>query len=339
MDHTASGARNVRFSGTRHVYDRREVDEYLAVLADSLEEDERDLAAAQRRLESLERALEVAHSKLASVQLPQTPQPGGAQLADLERRAADLRIDALAEAARIRRHAEEDAADAAATSGGERAISPASGSSTYDALVEEGMPSEAGKWRKDLELRIAAETVSSAAQENARRMLQTAEQRVALRLEQVDGDRAAALFDLEKELASSRAIARRDSERLVSDAGVESDRILEEARREASRVTDAARRRVQSLERRVRQIRSSLRDLEMRFQTLTTNTLAEFSMLGDLIDLDDRGVDDLVVDESNGSPPLVGIDEPVTTGRGFYERRMAGLRSRIEAQEESPPET
>ena len=84
------------------------------------------------------------------------------------------------------------------------------------------------------------------------------------------------------------------------------------------------------MERRVRQIRSSLRDLETRFQTLTASTLAEFSMLGDLIDLDAHSIDEMPARIRSATAEH---DEGVPS-QGFYERRLAGLRSRLQANED-----
>ncbi len=314
MDVSAHDVRNARFSGTRHVYDRREVDEFLERLGASLERYEQELTISRRRLDSLEHALEVA-----SAPDVRALEPAPGRIEELEQEAEDLRVDALAEAARIRRRAEDEA---------HRITDEArrlAGTAERAAPVSEG--DEQRLWREHLTAEIAADTFVATAREEARRMLQIADQQVVEGIAAADRDRAAALDEVQREVTSIKDAASRDASRVAGEAGVEGDRIVEEARRAAAQMTDAAEREVRSLERRVRQIRSSLRDLERRFSTLTANTLAEFSLLGDLIDLDAR---DQVPDAVAPDPAERGEIED-TAGQGFYERRLAGLRSRLEA--------
>ncbi len=314
MDVSAHDVRNARFSGTRHVYDRREVDEFLERLGASLEQYEQELTISRRKLDSLEHALEVA--KAQDVREPES-EPGAIE--ELERKVEDLRVDALAEAARIRREAEEEArriADEARRLAG----SPDAATPALD-------DDEPRRWRERLAAEMAADTFVATAREEARRILQITDQQVVEGTAAADRDRAAALDEVQREVTSIRDAAGREANRVVGEARVDGDRIVEEARRAATQMTDAAERDVRSLERRVRQIRSSLRDLERRFSTLTANTLAEFSMLGDLIDLDVREP----LPDVLASDAVEPGETDQTTGQGFYERRLAGLRSRLEA--------
>lgn len=66
MDVTSEEIRSSRFQGTRHVYDRREVDAFLHRAAATLEMYERKLAVTQSHLESLEKALDLANGRVRS---------------------------------------------------------------------------------------------------------------------------------------------------------------------------------------------------------------------------------------------------------------------------------
>ncbi len=78
MDVTSDEIRSSRFQGTRHVYDRREVDAFLHRTAATLEVYERKLAVTQAHVESLEKALDLAHGRARSVRSRET------RIADLE---------------------------------------------------------------------------------------------------------------------------------------------------------------------------------------------------------------------------------------------------------------
>ena len=67
MDVSSEEIRSSRFQGTRHVYDRREIDAFLHRTAATLEVYERKLAVTQAHVESLEKALDLAHSRARSV--------------------------------------------------------------------------------------------------------------------------------------------------------------------------------------------------------------------------------------------------------------------------------
>ncbi|MCP3975348.1 MAG: hypothetical protein GY720_12760 [bacterium] len=67
MDVTSEEIRSSRFQGTRHVYDRREVDAFLHRAAATLEVYERKLAVTESHVQSLEKALDLANSRVRSV--------------------------------------------------------------------------------------------------------------------------------------------------------------------------------------------------------------------------------------------------------------------------------
>ena len=353
-----------------------------------LERYEREMTVSRCRLYSLEHALEVAHSRLESVRQRHTAEldvpavsPPDAVLQDFEKRAEDLKIDALVEAASIRRRAEEEAAEIAARAEELAAVVVAAPEAAnhegeagdnlaieYVAEIEKpeqlGLhPSAASEeWAELFAEKEAAEAFIAEAKEEARPTLQTAEQQAVEMAGQFEQDREASMeafvaeIDVEREAArhdaagivddaraeserlaeeAERAVikmaesSRRDSDNIVKDAKAERETILEDARRGAANLTETGEREVRSMERRVRQIRSSLRDPEARFKNITSSTMAEFSMLGDLIDIDAHALE-----ASGGSEdPSGGDDAP--RGRGFYERRLAGLRSRLEASEAS----
>lgn len=272
MDLRPKDVREATFSGTRYVYDRREVEDYLEQLAATVEAYEEERVASRRRVAKLEIALDVAKEASA--------QPGEAA------EKTDVEIGA--------------------------------------------------QWRQGMEQELAAVDVLAIANEEARLAVALAEEHVAVDLTAAEDERLVAIKILDSDLRAMRADAMRDAEGTVADARIEGDRAIEVARREAAQMKDLAQREVRSMERRVRQIRSSLRDLEVRFKNLTANTQAEFAMLGDLIDLDSRTVEEVTGANRRAS----GFDED-HTAPGFYERRLAGLRSRIEASrvdQEDPDE-
>lgn len=67
MDVTSEEIRSSRFQGTRHVYDRREVDAFLHRAASTLEIYERKLTVTESHVENLEKALELAQSRARSM--------------------------------------------------------------------------------------------------------------------------------------------------------------------------------------------------------------------------------------------------------------------------------
>lgn len=384
MDLTAHDVRSAHFSGTRHVYDRREVDGYLIRLADALERYENELGASRRRLRSLEQALESAQHRIETAQheVQRAPQAAPSvadtsdELRDLQRRAFDLKTDALAEAASIRRRAEEDAAEmanrireeAVATEGAgpDEADLPSLDETTHwiQLLVQREQAAsfvdaarEDSKRIREIAEEVAVEGVADAARDKeavaaalavqieARRV--AAENEVAKLVEhaRIEGseivagaqeaaaEQARRLLDETERLASqTRDSAQREAEAALGDAKTKSETLVAQARRDAAQATERAQREVRAMERRVRQIRSSLRDAESRFKSLTASTTAEFSMLGDVIDLDvEGGAEALEPIGETVVPPAPAPADEADSSPGFYERRLAGLRSRIEA--------
>ena len=382
MDVSAQDVRTARFSGTRHVYDRREVDGYLVRLAEMLERYEREMTVSRRRLDSLEHLREAARSRLESVRQRHTAErdvpaasPPDAVLQDLEKRAEDLKIDALAEAASIRRRAEELAAVVVAASEAANHEGEPGDNLAIEYVAEIEKPEQLGlhpsaaaeEWAELLAEKEAAEAFIAEAKEEARRTLQTAEQQAVEMAGQFEQDREASMeafvaeIDVEREAArhdaagivddaraeserlaeeAERAVikmaelSRRDSDNIVKDAKAERETILEDARRGAANLTETGEREVRSMERRVRQIRSSLRDPEARFKNITSSTMAEFSMLGDLIDIDAHALE-----ASGGSEdPSGGDDAP----RGRVSTSIAwpvcGAASRPRKRQMSPKE-
>lgn len=385
MDVTAQDVRSAHFSGTRHVYDRREVDSFLIRLADALERYENELGASRRRLRSLEQALESALHRIEASQhtADGDPRPPAQslgdtsdELSDLERRAFDLKTDALAEAASIRRRAEEEATEA---SGHHRDAAAATDAPPVD---EPKQPSfdETNHWIQLLAEREEAASLVDASREESRRILEIADQiavegvadaardqeavasalavqiearrvaaegeaaelverarleasEIVLKAHEDATEQAKRVLDEAERLASrTKEDGQRDADEALGDARAQSEALLEQARRDGAQATERAQREVRAMERRVRQIRSSLRDAESRFKSLTTNTMAEFSVLGDVIDLDLEAAETAIEPTAaTAAPPESAPRGEDDSSPGFYERRLAGLRSRIEA--------
>lgn len=68
VDVTSNEIRSSRFQGTRHVYDRREIDAFLHRTAATLEMYERKLTVTEAQVESLEKALDLAQSRARSIE-------------------------------------------------------------------------------------------------------------------------------------------------------------------------------------------------------------------------------------------------------------------------------
>ncbi len=364
------------------MYDRREVDGYLIRLADVLERYENELGASRRRLRSLEQALESTQHRIETAQRESARStPGTSELHDLEQRAFDLKTDALAEAASIRRRAEEEAAEVASRS--------REGTVTMEALEADGSSTSSldgtTRWiQRFFQEEEAASLVATAA-EDSKRILEIAEQvavesvadaardkeAVASALAvQIEASRVAAegeaaelvehariegseivaraqedaaeqarrvLDEAERMASRTRDTAQREADEALGDAKTKSDAVVEQARRDAAEATESAQREVRAMERRVRQIRSSLRDAESRFKSLTATTMSEFSVLGDVIDLDvEAAAESFEPIGEPAAPPAPGRADDADSSPGFYERRLAGLRSRIEASANTP---
>ena len=241
MDVTSDEIRSSRFQGTRHVYDRREVDAFLYRTAATLEVYERKLAVTQAHVESLEKALDLAHGRARSVRSRET------RIADLESALAAAQhnyesamamLEAQADAAQIpdvddhelvlaaRVRVEEILRDAMHEAERTRAESEQNNQATAEAARQEGD-----------ELLNAASLEHAAMLEEVARARRDA--KAALEAE-LDAKRSAALTELEAErvrLAGDTAAA---------EAGLEAR--IAKVERKAAKSVEKAHKRLQATE-------------------------------------------------------------------------------------------
>lgn len=291
MELTAGDARNIRFSGTETSYDGTEVEDFRREVVTALETSERRASEAAAHVARLEAMLE-----------DRSAADGTADV-DAARRARDQAVQLTS-----------------------RMMAEVLGGKVP--TIEEGMAT----WQNAVTLKAMAEEELAAAREEARRLRETA-------AAEVTALRAATRAGLDDEVRTT----------------------LENATHRATMMTAAAEEEVRRLDRRLSQLRTALRDAEARIRSLTGDALTELRMLGDLLELETNALDEI---ESLNPPRdrVIDLEEPAsvagptpgdvpespavaaaafvrrvrekeedeTVGRGFYERRLAGLRERLE---------
>jgi colicin import membrane protein len=215
-------------------------------------------------------------------------------------------------------------------------------------------------WQDAVMLRALAEEEMAFTREEARRLsAQATAERDEMRSRYVK-ERAEVRAELQKELQSSRAAAAAEAEAIRADAAAKADAALraalirvEEKQREA---TDETHR----MERRSAVLHTALADAEGRFRRLAATAANEVGTLAALAD------QDIAASGSRSDPHLAAVDltdeamrkaseheavpersdvseaaESGLPGRdpeaGFYQRRLAGLRDRLE-KSGHPPE-
>jgi hypothetical protein len=228
-------------------------------------------------------------------------------------------------------------------------------------------------WQEAVMLRAIAEEERAFADEEARRLLATA---TAKRDELRAGyeiERRQARADLQHEMQASRDAAAAEVADLQSSARAEADEIVRRAVATADEAQRVANAEAQRLERRLAVLHSALADAEGRFRRLAATAANEVGTMQAIIDEDlarftaaepappppppppapprpelylaavDLTNEALARDEQD-VPAVEGdttATEPRTINRdpdvGFYQRRLAGLRDRLE-KSGHPPE-
>jgi chromosome segregation ATPase len=170
-----------------------------------------------------------------------------------------------------------------------------------------------------------------------------------------DRERTQLRAELHKELQSSRAAADDEAARIRTAARAEAAAILEKALGEVEQSRIDASEELQRMERRLAVLRTALADAEGRFRRLAATAANEVGTLSAIADQD-------VAPSPIGTPPpaVTHVDltdealremggesvpsEPFEQGLpgrnpevGFYQRRLAGLRDRLE-KSGHPPE-
>jgi hypothetical protein len=303
VDITSEQAKTTPFSGTEHSYDAREVEEF------------------RRRVIATLAAYETA----APVTQPDSP-------------------DDLNAAQRARHQAVELA---------ERMLRDVMGASGDEVA---GLAT----WQEAAVLRAMAEEEKSFAEEEFRRLVGIAmAEREELRSGH-DVERNQLRADLQRELQNSRDVADAEVAELRSTTKQEADEIVRRAVEKANEIQGAATAEVQRLERRLAVLHSAVTAAENRFRRLAATAANEVGTMQAILDEDVAGftpdsqeqrpdlylasidlTDDTLAEDPDESaeeevetptPGMVPMDPDV----GFYQRRLAGLRDRLEKSGYTP---
>jgi len=340
MDLTSQEAAAIRFTGTRYVYNRREVDAFVRRVATTLRDQERELARITARMAALEHALDVAHAARTS-----------------RAKASTERRRALDQAIRV--------AGAPRPEGGTQAAWEDLDTGAWEA------------WRTTMDAEYHAAAELDMAREDARRMRGCATA-LAIEIEGAAGAEAISLLAAaeraDSESSNSGRVAEDAAESPatgddVADAQAKAAEILHVAERGAMQATEeatamlekaevaaqlltaAAEQEAEALRRRLGQLRTAVRQAEDYYREIAPATADEAALAGDLIDLDlnvfgdhdsagdvatgvglteptveTQATDAVASDDSDGEAAFVdGPREP-----DFYRRKLAGLRERLE---------
>lgn len=224
-------------------------------------------------------------------------------------------------------------------------------------------------WQEAAMLRAIAEEERAFAGEEARRMVGTAEaEREEVRAG-YEAERRQSRADLQRELEASRDAAVAEAEGLISAARQEAEEIVRRAVEKADETQGVAAAETQRLERRLAVLHTALADAEQRFRRLAATAANDVGTMQALIDEDAAA---RTFPEPPVPPPpparpelylaavdlteraMRGVDaEPAADGEeagaetgsgfvtrdpdvGFYQRRLAGLRDRLEKSGHTP---
>lgn len=201
---------------------------------------------------------------------------------------------------------------------------------------------------------LADEELAFAREESIRLHAVAAAERDELRAT-YDRERNQLRAELHRELQNSRAAADDEADRIRAAARAEAAAILEKTLGSVERARSQAADEVHRMERRLVVLRTALADAEGRFRRLAATAANELGTLNAIADqdvttpadesppLEVATVDltDEALREMDGELPASEPDAGGLPGRnrevGFYQRRLAGLRDRLE-KSGHPPE-
>lgn len=302
MGISSEDARQYHFSGTTHSYDASEVEAFRSRVIEALLE------------------LEVGDSARSAA----TPREQGADLSAAQR----IRQQAVQLAERMLREVLGSSGD------------PVSGLDVWQ---------EAAMNRA-----LADEELAFAREESSRLHAVAAAEREELRTT-YDRERNSLRAELHRELQASRAAADDEAAQIRTAAKAEGAAILEKALGNVERARTEAADDLHRMERRMAVLRTALADAEGRFRRLAATAANEVGTLNAIADQDvavapvepapvevtSVDITDEALRKMDGERPHAEAAEQGLPGRdpevGFYQRRLAGLRDRLE-KSGHPPE-
>lgn len=208
-------------------------------------------------------------------------------------------------------------------------------------------------WQDAAMLRAVAQEEMEFATEEARRLPAiAAAERDEMRVRYAE-ERKAMRAELHRELQASRDAAMAEAEDIRSLSQDEANEIVNRAVGQADESQRAASEEVNRLQRRITVLHTALADAEGRFRRLAATAANEIGTLAAIADQDvaDRDIAEPVrPDLQLASVDLTdeGLDRTVDTGdsdkvdpavdpeAGFYQKRLAGLRDRLEKSGHPP---
>ena len=316
MGISSDEARRIQFSGSEHSYAGSEVEEFRRQVVQTLAAYENDAAR-------------IGEARPA-------PESASAPVDDPEEMAA---------AQRIRQQAVQLA---------ERMLRDVMGASADDGTY--GLET----WQEAAILKAAAEEEMEFAREESRRLpAMAAAERDEIRAKH-EQELAQLRAELQKELQASRFAAGEEADSIRAQAAAEAEEMLDKALGTIEERRFEAESQAHRMERRIAVLQTALADAESRFRRLAATAANE---VGTLTALADQDLDNLsqappdlhvaTVDLTNDSFERVGQDARASESSavdeeegfvkrdpdvGFYQRRLAGLRDRLE-KSGHPPES
>jgi len=206
-------------------------------------------------------------------------------------------------------------------------------------------------WQEAAMLQLAAEEAMALAREEARRLAAVAQaERDRVRADAV-AEAARERAEATRDALAMREAAAAEAETRLAAATTEAQTRLIDATRDATAAKEKAAAEIRRLERRLEVLRATVTESERRFRSLATRAANEVGTLQAIVDADvPEGPDRVKVDltpsglaslppESPSPPRPPGETPPLRNpDESFYQRRLAGLRERLEKSGNLPEE-
>lgn len=221
-----------------------------------------------------------------------------------------------------------------------------------EVLVASGDPADGVRaWQEAAMLQVVAEEEMEHAREEARRLAQVAHAEHNGILADAAAAAARQRADAEREAETMRQTAAADAESRLAAATAEAQNRLVEAAQEATGAQERAAREIRQLERRLEVLRATAAEAERRFRSLAATAANEVGTLAAIadanapegpeqvhVDLTPAGLASLPREAPPTPPPAGGTPPTRNPDESFYQRRLAGLRERLEKSGNLPEE-